>query len=93
MDPHALAVLLDPAAQPGPLAQQRLVRDLDRPGADRQHAAVGEQREHARDLLALLAFELVERDAPALDGPVRSEPDEAHDHAARDGLCRRRRAG
>ena len=29
MDAQALAVLLDPAAQPRPLAQQRLVRDLD----------------------------------------------------------------
>ena len=45
MDPQALAVLLDPAAQPRPLAQQRLVRDLDGAGADGQQPAVGEQRE------------------------------------------------
>ena len=33
-------------AQPRPLAQQRLVCDLDRAGADGEQAAVGEQREH-----------------------------------------------
>ena len=35
-------ILVQPAAQPRPFAQQRLVRDLDRAVADRQQAAVGE---------------------------------------------------
>jgi hypothetical protein len=42
VDPHPLAVLLDPVAQPRPLAQEGLVGDLDRAGADREQALVGE---------------------------------------------------
>ena len=39
VQPPALGVLLEPAAQPRPLAQQRLVRDLDLALADRDEAA------------------------------------------------------
>ena len=41
-------VLVQPAAQPRPLVQQRLVRDLDRALGDRQQAALGELRDHVR---------------------------------------------
>src|SRR5438093_482219 len=42
VQPPALGVLLEPAAQPRPFAQERLVRDLDLARADREQAAVGE---------------------------------------------------
>ena len=55
-----LCVLLEPAAQARPFAQQRLVRDLDLALADRDEAIVGE---HGEDFGHAFAFELVERDA------------------------------
>ena len=42
MQAAALRVLVEPAAQPRPLAQERLVRDLDRAVADRQQPALRE---------------------------------------------------
>ena len=68
MQPPALRVLVQPRPQPRPLAQQRLVRDLDGAVGDRQQAAVGEP---LRDL-GELRLEAVERDPPAHDGAVRT---------------------
>ena len=48
MQPASLRVLLQPAPQPRPLAQQRLVRDLDLALADRDQAVVGQHRDLAR---------------------------------------------
>ena len=55
-----LGVLLEPAAQARPLAQQRLVRDLERPLVHGHEPAVGEERERGRRL-GVVAVELVER--------------------------------
>src|SRR4051812_44133725 len=59
--PPAFSVLFQPAAQPRPLAQQRLVRDLDLARADREQAAVGELGQHGPSALA----ELLEPDPRA----------------------------
>jgi hypothetical protein len=59
-----LGVVLQPAAQPWPLAQQRLVCDLDLALADREQAPVDELVEHGPGLW----LELVEGDASAHDG-------------------------
>ena len=48
----ALRVLFQPAAQPRPLPQERLVRDLHRAVADGQQAAVGEPGDDVGVLLA-----------------------------------------
>ena len=85
MDAQALAVLLDPRAQPRPLAQQGLVGDLHGSRGDREQALVGEQRDHPRGVL-VARLELGERDAPALDGALGALAREPHEHAARDGL-------
>ena len=61
----ALGVLLEPAAQPRPLAKQRLVGDLDGALVDGDEPAVGEHREGARGVLVALDVELGERDPPA----------------------------
>jgi hypothetical protein len=47
LQPAALGVLLEPAAQARPLAQQRLVRDLGLAVADRHQALGGERRRTA----------------------------------------------
>ena len=49
MQAAALGVLLEPAAQARPLAQQRLVRDLDLALADRDQPVGGEHGEHVGD--------------------------------------------
>ena len=93
MQPAALRVLLEPAAQPRPLAQQRLVRDLDLALADRDQAVVGE---HGEDVGDALAVELVERDAAAHDRVAlafarQPQQDPArHARAARGRAARRR---
>ena len=51
MQAPAVGVLLEPAAQPRPLAQERLVRDLDRAIADGQQAAVREHGERPADVV------------------------------------------
>ena len=61
----ALGVLLEPAAQARPLAQERLVCDLDRRIADCQQAAVGERLEHRPEVLHLLALEVRHLHPPA----------------------------
>ena len=88
----ALGVLLEPAAQTRPLAQQRLVGDLDRSGADGQQPALGEDVEHPRDPLAALRLELVQRHAPADDRPVLALVGEAEQERARDLPLRRLQA-
>ena len=60
----ALGVLLQPAPQPRPLAQQRLVGDLDRVLVDGDEPALGQHRERAGRILVALDLELGER-APA----------------------------
>jgi hypothetical protein len=52
--PAAFGVLLDPLAQPGPFAEQRLMGDLDEPLAHGDEATVGQRREHVGDVLAAL---------------------------------------
>ena len=64
MQAPALGVLGDPVAQARPLAQQRLVRDLDAVLGERDETAVGERAEHAPDLLAV-GVELVDRHGAA----------------------------
>ena len=64
VDALAVAVLLEPARKPRPLAQERLVSNLDAALTDRDQAALGEDVEHAPAVVA----ELVERDAPPHGG-------------------------
>ena len=52
MQPPALGVVLQPAAQARPLAQQRLVGDLDLALADREQAALGERGEDGPRVVA-----------------------------------------
>ena len=85
----ALGVLLEPAAQTRPLAQQRFVGDLDRSGAHRQQPALGEDVEDPRDALAALRLELVQRDAAADDRSVLTLVGEAEQERARDLPLRR----
>ena len=65
MEAATLGVLLEPAAQPRPLAQQRLVGDLDRALVDGQQPALGEHGERPGGVRVALELELVERDAAA----------------------------
>ena len=65
MKAPALGVLLQPAAQPRPLAKQRLVGDLDRVLVDGDETALGQRREGARGVLVALDLQLGERDPPA----------------------------
>ena len=60
-----MGVLLEPAAQPRPLAQQRLVCDLDLTRADRDQPGVGEDGQHGGHAFAV---ELLQAHAPAHDG-------------------------
>ena len=79
----ALGVVLQPAAQSWPFAQQGVVRELDGAGADREQALVGEDGD---DLGDSVVVELGQRDPPALDraaGVLGGEPQE---HAARERL-------
>ena len=80
--PAPLGVLLDPLAQARPLAQQRLVGDLDRALADGDEAAVGERGEHGGHVLVALQVELGERRAAAHRRVALALADEAqHDRA------------
>ena len=62
-----VGILLEPAAQPWPLAQQRFVGNLNRRGAHRQQTAVGERPRARGRHRRRLALEFCERDAPAND--------------------------
>ena len=55
VQPAPLRVLLEPAAQPRPLAQQRLVGDLDAPLADRDEALSASTRQRSADAVAARA--------------------------------------
>jgi hypothetical protein len=68
MQPPPLRVLLQPAAEPWPFPQQRLVRDLDLALPDRDQPVVDERGEHIARLPIALHVELRQRDAPAHDG-------------------------
>ena len=63
--PAPFGVLLDPLAQARPLAQQRLVGDLDDPFRHGDETAVGQRREHVGHVLVALQVELRERSAAA----------------------------
>ena len=63
----SLGVLVEPAAQPGPFAEERLMRDLCRSVADRHQPALGQHFEHARRLLVVRDVDFVERHAPTRD--------------------------
>ena len=69
VEPAAFRVLLQPLAQPRPLAEQRLVGDLERLLAHSHETAVGENRHDASSILVRLELELRERRAAA-DGVV-----------------------
>ena len=70
MEPAALGVLLEPRPQPRPLAQQRLVCDLDRPLVRGQQPAVRQCGERGRSVLVAAGLELVERHAAAHEGAL-----------------------
>ena len=82
----ALGVLVEPAAQPRPLAQERLVGDLRRAVAERDEPAVGQHREHAPHGVVVVGVELVERDAPADGAPGGVLAGQPQQDAARDRL-------
>ena len=82
----ALGVLLEPAAQARPLAQQRLVRDLDLALADRDQPLVGQHGEDLGD--ASSPSQLGERHAAAHDGVALALARQAQqDRAARRRGC------
>ena len=72
-------VLVEPAAQPRPFAQERLVRDLDRAVGDGQQPALRELRDDGGVLL-------VERDPPPHDRAVLVLVAQAQEQRARGGL-------
>ena len=79
-------VVLQPAAQARPLAQQRFVGYLHRGGAHREQPALGERREYAGEVLSILALELCERDAPAHDRAALALPGQSQQKPARKPL-------
>ncbi len=83
VQPPAFRVVLQPAAQARPLAQQGLVRDLDLALGDREQAAVGELVEDGAGVVA----ELLEGHAGADDGLALSLPGEPQQDAARHPLA------
>ncbi len=85
--PAALGVLLDPVAQARPLAQQRLVRDLDGALADRDEAAVGQRGEDVGHVDVALQVELGERSAAAHRRVALVLPDEAQHQRAHERLA------
>ena len=91
MKAAALGVGLEPAAQPRPLAKQRLVGDLDRALVDRQQAALGEHGERPGGVGVALELELVDGDAAA-DERLRLLviAGEAQQHAGAPGAARAR---
>ncbi len=89
VQPAPLGVLLEPAAQPRPLPQQRLVGDLRRTFADADQAAGGQHVEHARDVVVSVGVELVERHQPANRGAADVLAGETQQDAARHGLLAR----
>ena len=80
MEAASLRVVLEPAAQPRPFAQQRLVRELDVALADREQALGGERADGAGVL------ELLQRDAPALAASVLAFGRQPQQYRARLGL-------
>jgi hypothetical protein len=76
-----LRVVVEPCPKSRPLAQQRLVGDLDLARADRDQALVGEDGEDVGDPLAL---ELGEGRSPAHDGVALSLAREAQQDPPRD---------
>ena len=68
MDPAALGVLFQPLAQARPLAQKRLVRDLDGVLVGSDETAVDEHRERGGGRGVALGVELVQRDAAPHEG-------------------------
>ena len=89
VQPAALVVLLQPVAQPRPLAQQRLVCHLHRAGADHHEPAGGEHVEDIADRLVVVGLELVERHAPPHCAAARVLAGQPQQDAPRDGLLRR----
>src|SRR5262249_6361949 len=83
----ALAVLVEPVAEAWPLAQQRLVRDLECPLAHDQQTGLGEDADDTRRGLVSFEVELVQRDSAPYDGSgvIQSEPQ--HDAACHLPLC------
>ena len=65
VQPASVGVLLEPRPQSGPLAQQRLMRDLHLSLADRDQPRLGEDVEDLRDRVAL---ELAQLGAASHDG-------------------------
>jgi hypothetical protein len=89
MDCATLGILVQPATQPRPLAQQRLVRHLHRRGAHRQQPALGEHREHAIDVRVGVGLELRERDPPSDDRAANILSSQSQQHGSRNALLRR----
>ena len=90
MGADARAVLVQPAAQSRPLADQRLVRDLGGAVAERDQARLGEPLEQRVDAVGrgrALGHQLVARDAPAgVDGAL-AELGHPQEDAARERLA------
>ena len=85
--PASFGVLLDPLAQARPLAQQRLVGDLDGALADGDEAAVGQRREHVGHVLVALQVELGERGAAAHRRVALALADQAQHEGAHERLA------
>ena len=82
VEPAAVRVLLEPAAQPRPLAQQRLVGDLGLALADRHEPVVGE---HVQDVGGVR--ELGERDAPPHRGVALADAGHPQQDRLATGRC------
>jgi len=67
LQPQALAVLREPFAQSGPLADQRLVGDFGSARTKRDQASIGQQLEDSADLRRRIGTtdQIVDRRAPA----------------------------
>src|SRR5947209_4643768 len=75
------SILLEPAAIPRPLTQQRLMRELDLTIADGQQASIGQLRQNRTRTLD--ALKLVQRHPPAGERPALAACEPQH-HTPRD---------
>lgn len=82
MEAPAFAVLVEPAAEARPFAEQRLVRDLQRSLAHRQQTRIREDGYDARSGLVSLEAELVDRDAAPSHGALVAGGEPEHDRAS-----------
>jgi len=85
-DLAVLGVLVEPPAQPGPLAKEGLVRNLHRPFVDGQQAAVREDGQDPGDARIFMGVELANARRPPHDEVLIASSAEAEEDRPGDRL-------